>query len=231
MRGIGKKAPQSRAGRARGSLATLAREEIYGMIVRLQLRPGERIVESDLQRRTGLGRTPIREALFQLSREGLVVRDSRGFAVSELSSREVGELYEVREELEVLAVRRAICQATDEDLRELGRVIAQGGAGPRRAEDRWVLGWRFHHTLAQLAGNAVLEQLLEQVLRRIARVRFMEILSDPSGERAREEHRRIFEALVRRDVEAAEAAVRAHIRASKERVLSSFELKYQLALA
>jgi DNA-binding GntR family transcriptional regulator len=201
------------------------------MIVRLQLRPGERIVESDLQRRIGLGRTPIREALFQLSREGLVVRDSRGFAVAELSAREVGELYEVREELEVLAVRRAIARATDEDLQELSQVIAESGSGPRGAEDRWVLGLRFHRTLARLGGNAVLEQLLEQVLRRIARVRFMEILSDPSGERAREEHRRIYESLLRRDVEAAESAVRSHIRASKERVLSLFDLKYQLALA
>ncbi|MDR7475858.1 MAG: GntR family transcriptional regulator [Armatimonadota bacterium] len=226
---------ESRAKSSRRSgdrpLASVARDQIYAMIVRLQLRPGERILESQLQRRTGLGRTPIREALFQLSREGLVVRDARGFAVAELSSREVGELYEVREELEVLSVRRAILQATDDQLRELETVIAEVSAGTRGAEDRWVLGWRFHRSLARLSGNQVLEELLEQLLRRIERVRFMEILSDPSGDRAREEHRRIFEAVARRDVEAAEGAVRAHIRASRERVLSLFDLKYQLALA
>lgn len=228
---MGKPRGRSRARSAERPLASVARDRIYTMIAKLQLRPGERIRESHLQRKTGLGRTPIREALFQLSREGLVVRDARGFAVAELSSQEVGELYEVREELEVLAVRRAIVRAGEQQLRELEAVIAEVSAAPRTAEDRWALGWRLHRSLAQLSGNRVLEELLEQVLRRIERVRFMEILSDPSGERAREEHRRILEAVIRRDVEAAEAAVRAHVRASRERVLSLFELKYQLALA
>lgn len=224
-----KSAPPTAAapGRPRTSVA---RDLISDMIVKLQLRPGERLVESELQRRTGLGRTPIREALFQLVREGLVVKDARGFLVAELSPEHVSELYEVREALEALAVQRAVARAKGEDLQEFRRVVEVHVAATQ-PEERLVVGWQFHRSLARLSGSAVLEEFLEQVLRRIERVRFMEILSDPSGERAREEHKRILEAVVRRDPDAAEAAVRAHIRASRERVLSLFELKVQLARA
>lgn len=208
----------------------MARDLISDMIVRLELRPGERLIESELQQRTGLGRTPIREALFQLVREGLVVKDARGFLVAELSADQVAELYEVREALEVLAVQRAVTRVREEDLQEFVRAVEVHGS-VSRPEDRLRIGWQFHRNLAKLGGNAVLEELLEHVLRRIERIRFMEILSDPSGERAREEHRRILEAVTRRDEDAAVAAVRAHIRGSRDRVLNLFELKYQLARA
>jgi DNA-binding GntR family transcriptional regulator len=207
---------------------SVARELISQMIIRLELRPGERLLESELQRRTGLGRTPIREALFQLVQEGLVVKDARGFVVSELSEEEIGQLYEVREALEALAVQRTVARARDEELHQFAEAFTAAHSGGTTPEERLLIGWRFHRELARLSGSVVLEEFLERVLRRIERVRFMEILSDPSGRRAREEHARILEAVMQRKAEEAEAELRAHIRRSRERVLELFAVKWQL---
>ena len=108
------------------SLTQRAYRKLEELIVTLQLRPGEVLSEAALAERLGIGRTPIREALQALGREGLVViLPRRGILVSELDVRRQLKLLELRRELERLMARAAARRATREE-REAFLEIAQG---------------------------------------------------------------------------------------------------------
>jgi DNA-binding GntR family transcriptional regulator len=98
------------------SLSERAYADLEEMIVTLKLAPGEAVSEQDLAQRLGIGRTPIREALQRLAREGLVaILPRRGILVSEINVKRQLRLLEVRRELERLIARSAARRATDEE--------------------------------------------------------------------------------------------------------------------
>lgn len=109
-------APSSLAERAYVDL----REEIIGV----RLAPGALLREDELMQRLGVGRTPVREALQRLQRDGFVtVIPRRGTLVSDISITDLAAIYEVRKQLESWASRLAAERATDEDHREARRLM------------------------------------------------------------------------------------------------------------
>lgn len=109
-------APSSLAERAYVDL----REEIIGV----RLAPGALLREDELMQRLGVGRTPVREALQRLQRDGFVtVIPRRGTLVSEISITDLAAIYEVRKQLESWASRLAAERATDEDHGEARRLM------------------------------------------------------------------------------------------------------------
>jgi DNA-binding GntR family transcriptional regulator len=123
------------AGRSSDSLADTAYRRIEELIVTLELEPGAVLSESALTERLGIGRTPVREALQRLAKEGLVVvLPRRGVMVSEINlARHLG-LLELRRELERLIVRKAALRATAQE-REAFRQLAEGFAAAAAASD------------------------------------------------------------------------------------------------
>src|SRR3954453_21872928 len=101
-------------------------EELRDRIIAGRLQPGHRLVERDLATEFGVSRVPVREAIRILVGEGFVEALSpRRIVVKELSRRDVEELFDVREALEVLATRLAAQQADRTGLRELERLVEQ----------------------------------------------------------------------------------------------------------
>src|ERR1700727_597160 len=93
-------------------------------ILSFELKPGQRLVEREFIDRLGISRTTFREALRQLSTEGLVTAVAqKGARVSSPSYKEAADLYEIRAALEALAVRRFIERASDEEIGELTRAL------------------------------------------------------------------------------------------------------------
>jgi len=107
------------------SLTELAYAHLEELIVTLKLAPGAAVSEGELSARTGIGRTPIREALQRLARERLVaILPRRGIVVCPINVKEQLKLLEVRRELERFIARSAARRATDEErkrFRELAR--------------------------------------------------------------------------------------------------------------
>ena len=106
------------------------------MIVTLHLAPGAAVSEQELAQRLGIGRTPIREALQRLAREGLVaVLPRRGILVSEINVKRQLRLLEVRRELERLIARSAARRATDEERRAFEAIAARFQESARVNDD------------------------------------------------------------------------------------------------
>jgi DNA-binding GntR family transcriptional regulator len=105
------------------SLMERAYKELEEMIVTLQLEPGAVLSEATLAAQLGIGRTPIREALHRLAREGLVViLPRRGILVSEINIRSQLKLLEVRREIERLMSRSAAARASDAERLEFRNI-------------------------------------------------------------------------------------------------------------
>ena len=115
------------------TLTDKAYAQIEEQIVTLQLPPGTVLSELVLADRLGIGRTPIREALHRLSRDGLVnILPRRGVLVSEIDLRSQLRLLEVRRELERLMARGAAERATEEERAQFAEIAK----GMQRASDK-----------------------------------------------------------------------------------------------
>ncbi|HET7729798.1 MAG TPA: GntR family transcriptional regulator [Usitatibacter sp.] len=107
------------------------------LIVTLELAPGAVVSEAELSQRTGIGRTPIREALQRLARERLVnILPRRGIVVSEINVGSQLRLLEVRRELERLIARSAARRATDEERAQFEQLAERFEKSARVNDDR-----------------------------------------------------------------------------------------------
>jgi DNA-binding GntR family transcriptional regulator len=191
--------------------------------VRLQLRerivsgllpPGARLVERELAQELGVSRVPVREAIRTLTAEGFVVASSpRRVVVKELTPKDVDELFELREALEVFAAGLAAERATPQGLLELEQLLAQAAraTGERAAETITELNTRFHDRILALADNQLLAAALEPLE---GRLRWLTRQNDHWDELL-DEHRRLLAAIASGDPAQARAQALEHVRINR----------------
>ncbi len=183
-----------------------------------QITPGSRLREVELAARLGVSRTPVREALARLARDGLVeLLPNRGAIVRQLGADELRHIYQLREALEGLAAELACERCTPDDLARLQALFdataardANFAAACRRVDQE------LHRLIAARSGNPVLAQEIRRFHDLVQLVR--ERVDDVSGalDQALAEHRAILTALERRRPAEARAAMTAHIRRALE---------------
>lgn len=178
------------------------------------LRPGEAIDESALCGLLGISRTPLREALKVLDREGLVeLVPRRGCVVRSLSIEELGELFPIIAVLEGLCAREAVSRCTEADLAEL-EAVHERLETLAAAED--LNGYydendRFHERVQTLTGNRWLKRVTTD-LRRILRLACHAQLKRPGRLQASlAEHRDLMDAFRDHDPETADQRMRQHL--------------------
>jgi DNA-binding GntR family transcriptional regulator len=187
-----------------------------------RLSPGSELQEVALAESLGVSRGPIREAIGRLAAEGLVtVRPRRGAVVRALSKEEFLEAYQVREALEVMAVRLAVPKLSAEEVAALERLVEEMTA---RAEAGDVQGFflantAFHQTFFDAAGNRMLADLYRQLRGQIDRHRLRSLELRGTLKRSIAEHKAILRAAKARDVERAAHLVAEHIRVPQIRLL------------
>ncbi len=180
-------------------------------ILRGILRAGQQLRQDEIARELGVSHIPVREALRQLEAEGLVrLRPYRGFEVSELSPEEVEELYEIRIPLECQALKLALPRLTDEDLQRAEAVL-----DAIDAEDDpsvWSqLNTEFHAVLYAPSGRQRLLNLIRTLRTNVDRYLRLYISVMQRKQYSQREHRRILEAVRRRDAAEAVAALEEHL--------------------
>lgn len=199
-------------------------ESLRAAIVSGAIPAGSSLVEADLADRFGVSRGPIRDALRDLSREGLVVDlPRRGTIVSTLTFSDTRDVYAVREGLEAVGARLAIERASEADLSRLrSAVVAMEAAWDRRVDyaESLLADLEFHRELVGLSANPRLIPLYEQMLSQTQLLVHNAALANPRlklGLR-RSAHREIFDAVRRRDVDAARRAISEHYAYAEERL-------------
>jgi len=195
------------------SLADQAYFAIRGLIVSLELAPGDPIREPELTAKLGIGRTPVREALRRLALERLVeVYPRRGMFVTTVDVRDLARLCEVRAVLEPEAARLAAERATKPDLEEINALIEELLDG-RRRDDRALidLDERIHRTIYRTSHNQLLEETLEWYYTHALRIWMLALDRTRTLQSAVLEHHELLDAVARGKGERAAALMRAHV--------------------
>lgn len=184
---------------------------------------GERLVETRLADEIHTSRTPVREALHMLEREGLLESVPRvGYRVKRISWGEVEEICEIRAINETLAARWAMERITAQEIRHMEENLALSekevkAGNPRAFVERDA---EFHEILARASGSSRLFELCQLLRRHMLRYRVESLYLGETAMQAMVGHRRILECLKQKDRDGIEAAIRDHLAFAKGSIQS-----------
>lgn len=198
-------------------------EELKNRIIHNLLKPGEPLNEGVLSEEFKISKTPIREALQQLEREGFIENiPVKGAFVSQMSIQDLRELFDLREILECEVIKRAAIKVDPEAAEELKeRFISLENNGKGGNGGRFKSGDEIHSFIFETYGNhrllEIYKRLQEHIVR--SRIHFFHQSNPSHPDRTEEsfrEHLEILEALKTKDPSRAEQAMRTHLRNSME---------------
>lgn len=195
-------------------------EVLRDQIIRRGLQPGTHLVEDALAAQYDVSRGPVRDALRQLESQGLVEARRRGYFVIGLTQEDIDDLYELREAIEVVAVRRAIGRVDDEQ-RKIGRAIVQEmvSAAERSAASEFAdADMRFHAFLYRVSGNRRLLDVWEDYESLFASIIKLTVEEDRDLHPSANDHRRLLDLIEHGDAEEVTAELHRHLDGARARM-------------
>jgi len=189
-------------------------ERLRAAIVRGEIAPNSRLVESDVVTSFDMTRAAVRDALIRLEQEGLVVREPhRGARVRQVTDTEAVEILQARAVLEGLAVRMTAERIDAAGVERLRATLARHRA---LLESGDLLGASdanadLHAALLELSGHSTAQRLIHGLNSQTVRHQFRTILIPGRPMASQQEHAAIVEAVIAREPEKAEAAMRHHL--------------------
>lgn len=208
---------------ATSSGSRLLRETVYEQlradVISCKLAPGTEIREGELAARFDMSKSPVRDALMRLEREGLVITLPRqGYRVAPVSLNDVLDMFHLRAALERACVERIVLRASDADLKSLD-------AFRRFRPAQWHGGFiafnrAFHRRIAELGGNARMRDQLHDLIDQLERAVQVSVASTRQGDPQPlvDEHAAIIDALQARDRKLAQRLAEQHIADAGKRV-------------
>lgn len=215
--------PEKKAARQRPeNLAEGIYQQLKEDIFEFRLLPGDRFSEGDVARRLAVSRTPVRQALYHLEREGyLEVHFRSGWQVRAFDFARFEELYDLRIVLELAAVRH-LCAAPLELAEHLDHLVRvwRVSEDQRLDDGRSVskLDEEFHCALVAATGNREMARVHREVTEQIRIIRRLDFTQSPRVSATYQEHGDILEAILQRRAEQACQLLKAHIEVSKAEV-------------
>lgn len=199
-------------------LAEQVYHRIKDDIFSFRLLPGDNFTETEMAQRQGVSRTPLRDALFRLQREGyLEVGFRRGWKVCPIDFDRLDNLYDLRIVLEMAALEKLCSQ--QEPTAELDQLNAIWLAEPEARLTDAVkvaeLDEAFHTNLVAAAGNVEMTRVHTEVTEKIRIVRRLDFLKKKRIDATYEEHGKILQLIAKRKATEAQILLRAHITQSK----------------
>lgn len=209
------------------SLGKLVRDDVLGMILRGEIKAGERINEPDVAARLGVSRVPVREALRELESSGLVeARKHSGVFVRRLGAGEVRDLYELRALFDGFAGRRvaALPAPARADLAQaleasVGRM--EDAVHARNVSAYYSENLRFHWLIVEAAGNAALAESYRNLIQKLHLSRLTNLSHGLGMHTSVAEHREIAAALAAGDAGCCEALSAAHVQRAHQRLVAT----------
>lgn len=194
------------------------------------LKPGDRLMENQLADDLGVSRTPIREAMRQLEIDGYVIMiPRRGTYVSDLTMRDINEVFEIRATLEALAGQLAAKRITPEEIEQLKNLlaqietIAQQKKTLEQMDDIVKYDMQFHEILYQASRNKRLVDIISNLREQVRRFRKVSMSFHGRIFETIKEHRAIVQAIEKQDADEARLMAKLHIEKSEQTFLASME--------
>jgi DNA-binding GntR family transcriptional regulator len=209
--------------------ALLIARSIEEDIVLGRRHPRERLIEQDLCDRFQTHRGDVRSALFELEKKGLVERiPNRGAMVRGLTPSEVKQIYAVREEVEVMAVRIIPFPVAPDEINKLEELQRQHAAAIVRGDLLTVFysNLRFHQALFGLCGNACLIETIDLLAQKVYGIRSYANAFPKSLDRARRDHVDMIKALRASRRDGLIALTRRHLEPSPEAYIKAYERRF-----
>lgn len=188
-----------------------------------ELKPGERLMEIHLANKLGVSRTPIREAIRKLELEGLVTMiPRRGAEVAQITEKSMNDVLEVRRAMDALCAELACERITDGETEQLRQACVAFEAAVRTGDVKKIAqaDVELHDIIVQATGNRRLVQLINNLSEQMYRYRFEYIKDVSQHQRLIEEHRIIYESILKKDRETASQAARVHIDNQKKAIIA-----------
>ncbi|MCL4494768.1 MAG: GntR family transcriptional regulator [Firmicutes bacterium] len=201
-------------------------EEVYQRlrqaIVDGDIGPGQRLIERALADSLQVSRTPVREALKQLTAEGLVSVDGhRGLIVARLSIEFIQEAYQAREVLEGLAARLAAQNRYDpEDMTKLEETLVKMESGSLSYKEFDLVHATFHDTIASMSGNSYVIRYLQDLAVFRTRMVSLEWIPKIRVHASLPEHRKIVDAIREGQPDEAEKQARKHVMNTRQTLIN-----------
>ena len=212
--------------RKRKSLGQHVFEKLKSAIIQGHLPAGNRVIESRIAEALGISRTPVREAIHKLEREGLLTKlPLGGFFVPNLTRGDIEETFGIRSVLESYAARLAAIKHQGDDLHPLEEKIDefQVAMDEGRIEELPRINTEFHDLLYALSRSPKLIRMINDLREQIYRFRNIILKMEKIAKIGNEDHKKMLKAMKKRDPDRVEFLVREHILRGQKIVLE--ELK------
>lgn len=207
-----------------GTLQSIAYGRIKGLLVSGELRTNLIYSASQFAEMLGVSRTPVREALLQLSAEGfLIAVQGRGFRVREFSIGEVRDFFEARLMIETYILGRLGGTVSEESLQGLQESLDQmiRCAGRMDSDGFLEADKAFHMNLVHRHKNRFLALIMENIRNLISILGRKALATAGRSGEVIEEHRRVLEAIKRRDAAGAAKAMRHHLSTTENTIIDT----------
>lgn len=195
-------------------LREIVYEELKMQILKGQIVPGTRMMEVEMAEEMGVSRTPIREAIRKLEKEGLVTIEPRkGAYASQISTKDMVDILEVRQNMEGLAAYYAAMRMNEDQKKKLAEIAEAYNKAviENNTPDMIKFDTAFHHLIVEGSGNKMLVHMIEQLQELVLRFRYLYYDDFRRAEKMPREHKMIYDAILNGDIEKARKAADVHI--------------------
>lgn len=199
-------------------------ETLRNAIIQGVLKPGERLMEIQVSEELGVSRTPVREAIRKLELEGFVVMiPRRGTYVSDLSIKDINEVFEVRTALDVLAAGMAAERITEDELEKMERLLVELGEYIEEDNMEKIVeaDSQFHDLLYSASRNSRLVGIINNLREQLTRFRSLSMSYPGRLKEMLGEHTRLVESLGLRNVALAKRLAGEHMANAEQTLLKN----------
>jgi DNA-binding GntR family transcriptional regulator len=206
------------------NLTDLVYQTLKERIIAQEIVVGSRLRDEELATQLGVSRTPVREALMHLAREGLVeVIPRSGTRVRTFTEQDIEDIFDVRVSLEVLGIRKATPRLRQVEISKLRQMWAKAATSIEKGDVRPMIEFdlEMHSLIVEASGNRQLREMMGSIAQFVALFRN---LGATTPEHKEFTHRipEIVDALERRDIQGAAEALKEHINSSRAQTLRDF---------
>lgn len=204
-------------------LREIVYEELKLQILTGKIAPGARMMEVELAESMGVSRTPVREAIRKLEKEGLVtIEPRRGAYASRISVKDMVDILEVRQDMEGLAAYLASYRMNPNQMKKLEEISDEYDKAVKDGNMADMIKYdsAFHNLIVESCNNSILMMMINQLQELVLRFRYIYYDNFKRAEKMPEEHRIIMDAIREGRANEARGAADAHIERIKDGVIN-----------